>query len=95
MDNELLTESIGWAASVILLATLIRQIVKQAQAEHPETLSTWLFVGQAAASILFVIYSALVGNTIFVITNSCLLLTALAGQWVSRRKRRRATSAGN
>ncbi|MGE8213721.1 hypothetical protein [Stenotrophomonas sp.] len=95
MGDELLTECVGWAASVILLATLIRQIVKQAQAEHPETLSTWLFVGQAAASILFVIYSALVGNTIFVITNSCLLLTALAGQWVSRRKRRRATSAGN
>ncbi|PZU26903.1 MAG: hypothetical protein DI584_10620 [Stenotrophomonas sp.] len=88
------TESVGWAASVILLATLIRQIVKHANAEHPETISTWLFVGRAAASTPFVIYSALVGNVIFVVTNSCLLLTALAGQWVSRSKRRRARSTG-
>lgn len=92
MDKELLTECVGWAASGILLATLIRQIVKQATAEHPETISTWLFVGQAAASTLFIIYSVLVGNAIFVVTNGCLLLTALAGQWVSRRKRKRTSA---
>ncbi|AMJ55267.1 MULTISPECIES: PQ-loop domain-containing transporter [Stenotrophomonas] len=85
MDKQLLTEGIGWAASAILLATLIRQIVKQAKTEHPEAISTWLFIGQAAASTLFVIYSILVGNTVFIVTNSCLLLTALVGQWLSRR----------
>jgi len=93
MGNDLLTECIGWAASAVLLATLVRQIAKQARADHPEAISTWLFVGQAAASTLFVIYSARVGNTVFVVTNSCLLLTALAGQYVSRKKRKQSTTS--
>ncbi|MGE8280892.1 MAG: hypothetical protein ACN6O2_10695 [Stenotrophomonas sp.] len=92
MGNDVLTECIGWAASAILLATLVRQIVKQAKADHPEAISTWLFVGQAAASTLFVVYSARVGNMVFVVTNSCLLITALAGQWVAHRKRRQSGS---
>jgi uncharacterized protein with PQ loop repeat len=79
---------IGWTASLILLATLVRQIVKQAQSDDDEGVSVWLFVGQATASALFVVYSVMVGNWIFIVTNSCLLLTALAGQWITRRKRR-------
>ena len=80
---------IGWAASAVLLATLIRQIVKQARDPDAEGVSTWLFLGQATASLLFVVYSALVGNWVFIVTNSCLLLTALVGQWISWRRRRR------
>lgn len=79
---------IGWAASLILLATLVRQIVKQASEPGGAGVSNWLFAGQATASTLFVVYSVLVGNWVFIVTNSCLLLTALVGQWVSWRKRR-------
>jgi uncharacterized protein with PQ loop repeat len=85
--HQIMTDAIGWAASAILLVTLIRQIIKQAQSEDDEGVSVWLFVGQATASALFVIYSVLVGNWVFTVTNSCLLLTALVGQWITYRKR--------
>ena len=80
---------VGWAASLILLATLARQIVKQAKDANSEGVSTWLFIGQATASVLFVVYSVMVGNTVFVVTNSCILVTALVGQWIHWRKRRK------
>lgn len=83
-------DAIGWAASIILLATLVRQIVKQARSSDNEGVSTWLFIGQASASALFVVYAALLGNWVFIVTNSCLLLTALVGQWISHRRRRRS-----
>lgn len=37
---------VGWSASAILLATLVRQIVKQARDRDAEGVSHWLFVGQ-------------------------------------------------
>jgi uncharacterized protein with PQ loop repeat len=79
---------IGWSASAILLATLCRQVWVQWQERSTEALSSWLFVGQVAASTGFLAYSAMVGNAVFVFTNACLLLTALAGQLVYRRNRR-------
>jgi len=79
---------VGWAASAVLLATLVRQIAKQAH-DGGAGVSTWLFIGQATASALFVAYSVLVDNTVFIVTNACLLATAVAGQVVARRARRR------
>lgn len=80
---------IGWTASIVLIATLIRQITTQVSGDdRSEGVSTWLFLGQATASGLFVVYSILVDNWVFIVTNSCILLTALLGQWVTRRKRR-------
>ena len=79
-------DAIGWSASLILLATLTRQIFKQAKGD--DEVSIWLFVGQATASALFVVYSIMVGNWIFITTNSCLLLAALIGQWITWRKQR-------
>jgi uncharacterized protein with PQ loop repeat len=84
---------IGWTASAILLATLVRQIIKQARGPEGEGVSTWLFLGQATASALFVVYSVLVENRVFIATNSCLLLTALVGQWLTRRRRRQEDPA--
>ncbi len=83
---------IGWAASAVLLATLVRQILKQAR-QGAEGVSTWLFIGQATASALFIAYSVLVDNTVFIVTNSCLLLTAIAGQYISRRAARKAAGS--
>lgn len=82
-----MTDAIGWTASTILLITLIRQIVKQARSDDDEGVSVWLFIGQATASALFVVYSVLVENWVFIVTNSCLLLTAMVGQWITYRKR--------
>ncbi|MDR7068083.1 uncharacterized protein with PQ loop repeat [Pseudoxanthomonas japonensis] len=82
----MVTDAIGWTASAILLATLVRQIVKQSASKDRGAVSTWLFLGQASASLLFVIYSILLQNWIFTVTNSCLLITAIVGQWLTHRK---------
>ena len=82
-----MTDAIGWIASAILLATLIRQIVKQARHRETEAVSTWLFLGQATASALFVVYSVLLENWVFTVTNSCLLVTAVIGQLQVRSRR--------
>ncbi len=79
-------DAIGWLASAILLATLVRQIHKQVRNKQAEGVSTWLFIGQASASALFVVYSALLGNWVFTVTNSCLLLTAIIGQVLVKRR---------
>ncbi len=79
---------LGWAATVVLIATLMRQIYKQHQSGSTEGVSTWLFVGQMTASVLFIAYSALVGSMVFVVTNSLILVTAVVGQALAVRQRR-------
>ncbi|HEY2396595.1 MAG TPA: PQ-loop domain-containing transporter [Rudaea sp.] len=79
---------IGWSASAVLLATLSRQIVVQWRERSTEGVSAWLFVGQLAASVGFVIYSWLVHSWVFVFTNGAILLTAVIGQMVFRRNKR-------
>lgn len=80
-------EAIGWAATAILIATLVRQVWTQARTPHLEGVSRWLFAGQLATSALFLAYSALVGNGVFVVSNAALVLVALAGLVIDRRKR--------
>jgi uncharacterized protein with PQ loop repeat len=76
---------LGWGASAILLATLLRQVFVQWRERSTDGVSSWLFVGQISASLGFVAYSWLVDNRVFVVTNSALLLTAIAGQLIYRR----------
>ena len=89
VDRELLTEAVGWTAAGILLLTVGRQVYTQWREGSTRGVSKWLFVGQIAASVGFVAYSALLGNRIFVLTNGFMLLTACFGQWVFMRNRRR------
>lgn len=83
-------EVIGWAASAVLLATLIRQIATQLRDGSAQGVSHWLFVGQITASVGFVTYSALVGDWVFIVTNACILATAIVGQVLTSRRRRAA-----
>ncbi len=71
---------IGWAASVVLILTVSRQVWKQWREGSTEGVSHWLFIGQMAASAGFLVYSWLLGNLIFTVSNGILLLTALTGQ---------------
>lgn len=71
---------IGWAASAILLATLGRQIITQWKDKEAKGVSRWLFLGQMAASVGFIIYSWMLDNWVFIVTNSLILLTAVIGQ---------------
>jgi uncharacterized protein with PQ loop repeat len=86
----MLTEVIGWLAAGILLATVVRQVYTQWRSGSAQGVSKWLFVGQIAASVLFVAYSWLVGNWVFVSTNVLMLITAVIGQAIYLRNRQRA-----
>lgn len=74
-----MTDIIGWASSIILLLTLIKQVHKQWKDGETEGVSHWLFIGQLLASIGFTIYSYQVGNWVFTITNGILTINNLVG----------------
>jgi MtN3 and saliva related transmembrane protein len=90
-----LTELIGWFAAAVLLATISRQVYTQWRDGSTSGLSRWLFIGQLTASLAFIVYSWMLGNWVFVVTNVLMLVTAALGQWVylanRRRPHRRAT----
>lgn len=82
-------EAIGWISSVILVLTIGKQVFKQWKEGSSENVSKWLFIGQLAASLGFTIYSWLVGNWVFVVTNAVMLVNGLAGLFIVLHHRRR------
>ena len=78
---------IGWAASAVLIVTLARQIHTQSKDPSAKGVSRWLFAGQITASAGFIIYSWLLHNWIFIVTNALIMVTAIIGQVVMSRKR--------
>lgn len=76
MENA---EWIGWAAVAVLFATMAGQAWKEWRDRVKHGISKWFFAGQVTASLLFIAYSAMVGNTIFVVGNSLVLAAAIAG----------------
>ena len=84
-----MTEAIGWISSFILVLTIGKQVHKQWQEGSSEGVSTWLFVGQLAASLGFTIYSVLVQNWVFVVTNGLMVLNGLIGFGITLHHKRR------
>jgi MtN3 and saliva related transmembrane protein len=82
-------EPLGWLASLILLSTIGRQIWRQAHAPTVEGVSKWLFIGQMMASVLYLVYSILVKNPVFIASNAALLIAGITGQviYLQRKKR--------
>ena len=89
-----MVEAIGWTSSAILVITIARQIFKQWHEGTSEGVSTWLFVGQLAASTGFLIYSMLLRNWVFVVTNALMTINALLGYAITLRHRRRQQPTG-
>ena len=89
-----MTEAVGWVSSVILVLTIAKQVYKQWQEGSSEGVSKWLFVGQMAASLGFTIYSWLVSNWVFVVTNSLMLVNGLLGLLIVLHHRRRERAGG-
>lgn len=83
------TEMIGWVSSMILLLTIGKQIHKQWREESSAGVSKWLFIGQVGASLGFTIYSWLLKNWVFVVTNALMLLSAFIGLGIVLHQRRR------
>jgi len=90
----MMPEIIGWASSAILLLTISRQIYKQWQEGSSEGVSLWLFVGQMAASLGFTVYSIMVKNWVFVVTNGLMALNGLIGYFITLHNRRRESAEG-
>ena len=90
-----MTEAIGWASSAILVVTIARQVIKQWREHTSEGVSAWLFIGQMAASIGFTIYSVLVKNWVFVVTNALMVLNGLLGYAITLRHKRLQSREGS
>lgn len=84
----MIAEVIGWLSAAILLATISRQVYKQWHDKTAEGVSKWLFVGQVAASSGFTIYSWMLENWVFMITNALILTSAIVGEAVYLRNKR-------
>ena len=89
-----MSEAIGWISSFILVLTIAKQVYKQWQEGTSEGVSKWLFIGQMAASSGFTLYSWLVHNWVFVVTNSLMLVNGLAGLFIVLHHRRREQREG-
>jgi MtN3 and saliva related transmembrane protein len=71
---------IGWLSSVVLLATIGRQVFTQWRSRSTQGVSRWLFIGQLGASTGFAVYSYLLHNWVFLVSNLALLATAILGE---------------
>ncbi len=88
-----MTEAIGWVSSFVLVLTIAKQVHKQWKEGSSRGVSKWLFLGQLAASTGFTVYSALVGNWVFVVTNALMLVNGLLGLAILLHHRRRDRAA--
>ncbi len=93
-------EVIGWVSSLILVLTIGKQVFKQWKEGASENVSKWLFIGQLAASLGFTIYSWLVHNWVFVVTNAAMLVNGVLGLLIvlhhhRRQRRERETGQGD
>jgi MtN3 and saliva related transmembrane protein len=86
-------ELIGWASSAILLGTISRQVFTQWKTKSTAGVSHWLFIGQFAASTGFTVYSVLLHNWVYVVSNGALLITAVIGQIVYKHNKRASRSS--
>jgi MtN3 and saliva related transmembrane protein len=91
----MLTQAVGWLAAAVLLFTMVRQVWSQWQSGAVGGVSRWLFVGQVIASVGFTAYSVLVGDAVFVFTNTLLTINAIAGLCIDRRNRRLQQQKGS
>jgi MtN3 and saliva related transmembrane protein len=60
----------------------MRQVYTQWRTHTDAGVSHWLFIGQVTASIGFTLYSVLVKNWVFIVSNVAILGTAVVGQCI-------------
>lgn len=70
---------IGWGAVAALFLTMSGQAWKQWRDKVKQGVSKFFFLGQITASTLFLVYSAMVGDRVFVVGNALVLMAALTG----------------
>jgi uncharacterized protein with PQ loop repeat len=70
---------VGWAAVTALFLTMTGQAWKQWRDRVKHGVSKVFFMGQIAASSLFLAYSIMVGDRIFVVGNALVLAASICG----------------
>jgi len=80
-------DAIGWLSSATLVVTLFVQVRKQWLERTSRGVSPFLFVGQLAASLGFLVYSVQLESWVFVATNALTSLAAACGLWITLRNR--------
>ena len=80
-------EVIGWLSALVLLATILRQVHKQWHDKGTGGVSKWLFVGQLVASFGFTVYSWLLENWVFVVTNLLIFFSSIVGELIYLRNK--------
>lgn len=85
---------IGWAASIVLLVTVVAQIVKQWKSRSSRGVSAWLFVGEIVSALLFLWYAITIHNAVYTTTNTLMVVASLVGLGILvwHRRRCRVTS---
>jgi lipid-A-disaccharide synthase-like uncharacterized protein len=81
---------VGWGAVVALFVTMSGQAWKQWRDRVKTGIGKLFFVGQILASSLFLAYSAMLGDRVFVVGNALVLAAAIAGGailWWNRTRR--------
>ena len=89
-----MADVIGWSASAVLLLTIVSQIRRQWREGTSKGVSRWLFIGQLAASAGFTLYSVLLRNYVFIVTNALMFLSAVVGLAIVQHHRRRNPEEG-
>ena len=69
---------VGWAAVTALFLTMSGQAWKLWRDRVKHGVGKLFFVGQIVSSSLFLIYSAMVGDRVFVVGNALVLTAAIA-----------------
>ena len=85
-----LEDIVGWAAVALLFMTMAGQAWKQWKDNVKRGIGKLFFAGQIAASTLFLLYSAMIGDRVFVVGNAMVLAAAIAGGsilWFNRTHR--------
>jgi uncharacterized protein with PQ loop repeat len=85
-------DAIGWLSSAVLLVTIGRQVFTQWRTRSDIGVSRWLFIGQLTASVGFSVYSYLLHNWVFLVSNLALLMTAVVGEIIYLRNKKEAPS---
>ena len=70
---------IGWAAVLALFLTMAGQAWKQWRDRVKHGIGKLFFLGQVIASTLFLAYSAMTGNLVFMVGNALVLVAAISG----------------
>jgi uncharacterized protein with PQ loop repeat len=70
---------VGWSAVTVLFLTMTGQAWREWRDRVKHGAGKVFFMGQITASTLFLVYSALIGDRIFVVGNALVLAASICG----------------